>query len=236
MEPSFGFGIDKLRKDYYLSASIISGKPCNLKEDLHEINLANMDFIHFDMMDGDYVPRFGLHPEYLVDIKKHSSIPVEAHLMLTRPDAYIPLLVESGADIIIPHIEPLLHANKTINLINDMGITAGIALNIATPLSNVEYVLEDVKFVTLMAINPGIKGHEIINTIFRKVTELKTMIKNKGLEVLIQVDGGVNIETAPKLINAGADILVCGASAIFNQNVSLSTKCKELRKRVEQIV
>jgi len=215
-----------------LSASIISGRPLDLNSDLDELSKSQIDLIHFDVMDGVFVPRYGLFPEYLEDIKRKINVLVEVHLMAVDPEKYLNEFVDSGADIITPHIESTNHIHRVINKIRSFKALPGVALNISTPISSLEFILEDLHLVTIMAINPGIKGHSVIEKVYSKIEQLRKTIDKKGLDTLIQVDGGVNFNTASKMNSAGADILVCGTGTIFNQNESLSRKIKELRNLI----
>lgn len=202
----------------------------HLESDLNELNLAKIDYIHFDLMDGNFVPRYGLFPEYLEDIKFLTEYPIEVHLMAYNPEDYLPLLVESGAHIITPHIEALVHPHRTITEIQKLSALPGLALNISTPLCVLDHVLEELHLVTLMAINPGIKGHGLIEQIFKKIESLRQIIDQKGLRTLIQIDGGVDFKTAKRMIEAGADILVCGTGTIFRKEESISKQLETLRQ------
>jgi ribulose-phosphate 3-epimerase len=216
-----------------ISASIICGDPINLKSDLRALKTAKVDFIHFDIMDGIFVPRFGLYPEYLASIKRNSSIPLDVHLMVTNPEPYIPLLAELGADFISVHVENNLHLHRTLRLIKSFKIKSGLVLNLATPLNVLDYLLTDLDLITIMGINPGIIGHKLIPSTLKKVSDLKILLNLAKVNIPIEIDGGVTFDTTPSLLKAGADILVCGSSTIFNQNKSLSFMIKKFKKTYE---
>jgi ribulose-phosphate 3-epimerase len=216
-----------------ISASIICGDPINLKSDLRALKTAKVDFIHFDIMDGIFVPRFGLYPEYLASIKRNSSIPLDVHLMVTNPEPYIPLLAELGADFISVHVENNLHLHRTLRLIKSFKIKSVLVLNLATPLNVLDYLLTDLDLITIMGINPGIIGHKLIPSTLKKVSDLKILLNLAKVNIPIEIDGGVTFDTTPSLLKAGADILVCGSSTIFNQNKSLSFMIKKFKKTYE---
>jgi ribulose-phosphate 3-epimerase len=199
---------------------------------LQAIKKAKADYIHFDIMDGIFVPRYGLYPEYLASIKRNTSVPLDVHLMVMNPEPYIPLLAQSGADLISVHVENNFHLNRTINLIKSCHVKAGIVLNSATPLNTLDYLLADLDQIMLMGINPGIIGHKLIPSTLIKVADLKEKLKIAKLNIPIEIDGGVTFDTVPKLVDAGADILVCGSSTIYNQKEPLFDMIKKFKKLI----
>ncbi len=207
----------------------------DLKRTLRQFKKGKIDYIHFDVMDGIFVPRFGLFPELLKTIKSLSNIPVDVHLMVENPEPYIKIFAESGADIISIHFELNAHLSRSIKLIKNMGIKAGVVLNPATPLSVLDYVLEDVDLIMIMAINPGIVGHKLIPTTYHKLQDLKSKLADRE-DILVEVDGGVTFESAPKMITDGANMLVCGTSSIFKQKKPLDVMSLNLRKTILKAV
>lgn len=217
---------------YKLGASIICANFINLEKDLQLIKKGGADYIHFDVMDGQFVPRFGLPPEYLKSIKNVCKLPVYVHMMIANPEPYLKNFTDVGADMIVVHTETCQHLHRTIQMIKSLGALAGVAINPATPLNVLDYVLDDLSLVVIMAINPGIVGHKFIPNMFNKIKELKDKIKNNK-NLLIEVDGGVTFETSPELIKAGADALVCGSSTIFNQTKPIDKQLIKLRKKLD---
>src|SRR3989344_4693995 len=212
-----------------LAASIICGNPLNLQKDIAALKRGNIDYIHFDVMDGVFVPRYGLFPEYLKAIRSKTNIPIEVHMMVQNPEPYIQDFVDAGATIVTPHIEPLMHAHRTIMRIKNAGAKAGLALNPGTSLSSLDYVLEDLDLVMLMAINPGIVGHKLIPGTMGKIEDLRKKIDETGKDIIIEIDGGVTPESGMGMVKAGANMLVCGTGTIFQPPAKLDDKIREFR-------
>ncbi len=220
---------------YQLSASLICAKLIVLKEEIKLLEKGGIDRIHFDVMDGIFVPRYGLPPEILKEIHQVTKIPVTVHMMVQDPEPYIEIFKSSGADTISFHVEPVKHIHRVIQKIKSSGMKAGVSLNLATSLSNLDYILEDLDLVMLMAINPGIVGHKLIPQVYQKIADLKNKLA-KYPYIKIEIDGGVTFESAPKMIKTGADILVCGSSTIFNQAYPVDKKIKELRQVLNNVL
>ena len=212
-----------------LAASIICGNPLNLETDLAALERGGIDIIHFDVMDGIFVPRFGLFPEYLKAIRSKTNLPIEIHMMVCDPEPYINDFVQSGATILTPHIEPLLHAHRTVMKIKNAGVKVGLALNPGTPLSSLDCVLEDLDLVMLMAINPGIVGHKLIPRTINKIVDLRKKIDATKKNIIIEIDGGVTPESGIEMVKAGANMLVCGTGTIFQPPAKLDDKIREFR-------
>jgi ribulose-phosphate 3-epimerase len=219
-------------KKCILAASVICANTLELNKDIQQLIDGDIDYLHFDVMDGQFVPRLGLFPEMLTDIKKITNIPVDVHLMTLNPERLIPDFVNAGADIIVVHAESTAHLDHSIRLIKKMGCKAGVALNPATSLSILDYILDDIDLVMIMAINPGIVGHKLIPIAMKKIAELDNKLSNHK-HIIIAVDGGVSFETAPEMLKQGANMLVCGTSTIFKKEKPISEKIKELRKLLE---
>jgi len=217
------------KRPYSLSASIICANPLNLESEIAKLKNARIDYIHFDVMDGLFVPRLGLFPEMLASITGASKIPVDVHLMIQNPDNYVDLFAAAGAKIISVHPEACLHLHRTIQHIKSCGVLASVALNPATSLNSLEYVLDDLTMVLIMGINPGIVGHKLIPQTYNKISQLKNMVKSRP-NFLIQVDGGVTFDSGPKMINAGANVLVCGSSTIFKDGINVNKSIVKFRR------
>lgn len=218
------------KRHCHLAASVICGNPSNLDADLKALEEGGIDYIHFDVMDGVFVPRFGLFPEYLKAIRAKTNIPIEVHMMVQDPEPYIQDFVSAGANILTPHIEPLHHPHRTMMRIKGAGAQAGFALNPGTPLSALDYLLEDLDLVMLMAINPGIVGHKLIPRTLEKITDLRKQINATGKDILLEIDGGVTPESGIKMLQAGANMLVCGTGTIFQPPARLDEKIRGFRQ------
>ena len=220
---------------FHLLASLICGDPLALRSEIIELEKGGIDGIHFDVMDGQFVPRLGLYPEYLKAVKGSTNLPVDLHLMIENPEDSIPAFIRAGvttSDVVVIHAESTKHLHYAVKSVRDAGYQAGVALNPATPLSALEYVLPDIERVMLMAINPGILGHKLIPDMIRKIKDMKAMLAYYP-HVHIEVDGGVSPESAATMIRAGADMLVCGTSAIYKKDRSLVETITEFRANID---
>jgi|CXWL01.1.fsa_nt_gi ribulose-phosphate 3-epimerase len=221
-----------MSRPYQLSASLICGAPALLTENLKALEQGGMDALHFDVMDGVFVPRLGLYPELLKNVKELSSLPVDVHLMIEEPERFAKEFIDAGADIMVVHAESTKHLHRTIQTIRGMGARAGVALNPATPLSVLDYVLGDIELVMLMAINPGILGHKLIPSMMQKIVDLRAKIQAYP-NIRIEIDGGVSPESAARMVNAGADLLVCGTSAVFKKDIELAESIRLFRSHID---
>lgn len=221
-----------MKKKYELCASLICGNPISLKDDIKALEKGGIDWIHFDVMDGSFVPRLGLYPELLKSVKELSQLPVDVHLMIDNPEQFVKAFAEAGADIIVIHAEATQHLHRAVQSIKALGVRAGVSLNPSTPLSVLDYVLGDIDMVMLMAINPGIVGHKLIPSMIDKISHLKNKLREYP-NVKIEVDGGVTPESAPLMVKAGANMLVCGTSSIFKKDEDLSESVQKFRKLIE---
>ncbi len=197
-----------------IAPSILSADFGKLAEEVAAVTQAGADVIHIDVMDGHFVPNITFGPVVIKSIREASPLPFDVHLMISNPDAYLEAFAEAGADWISVHVEAVTHLHRTISRIKELGKKAGVVLNPATPLESIDYILEDVDFVLIMSVNPGFGGQSFIPSALRKIRTLKETIKARGLNIPIQVDGGVNLNTITEVVRAGADIVVAG-SAIF---------------------
>ncbi len=197
-----------------IAPSILSADFGRLAAEVKAVEDAGADVIHVDVMDGHFVPNITLGPLIVRAIKPVTSLPLDCHLMISDPDRYIESFASAGADWITVHVEACTHLHRTIQAIKGLGVKAGAVLNPATPLSTLEYVLEDLDLVLLMSVNPGFGGQSFIPSALRKIAALKEMIKSRGLDIPIEVDGGVNLKTIREVVAAGAGICVAG-SAVY---------------------
>jgi ribulose-phosphate 3-epimerase len=200
-----------------IAPSILSADFARLGEEIRDVERGGADWIHVDVMDGHFVPNITIGPLIVEAIRPVTKLPLDVHLMIEEPDRYIPQFAKSGADWITVHQEACRHLHRTLYLIKEQGVKAGVVLNPATPLVTIESVLEDLDMVLLMTVNPGFGGQKFIHSVVPKIKELRRMLDERGLNhVEIEVDGGVNAQTARLCEEAGATVLVAG-SAVFNQ-------------------
>lgn len=200
-----------------VAPSILSADFSVLREEIHSAEQAGADWLHIDVMDGHFVPNISFGSIIVDAVQKHTSLPLDVHLMISNPDQYIPTFVKSGADIITVHQEACIHLHRTIYQIKEQNVKAGVAINPATPVSAIEPILSDVDLVLVMTVNPGFGGQSFIRSTLPKVQQVARLLEEKGLShVEIEVDGGVNQTNAPELIQHGATVLVAG-SAIFQK-------------------
>ena len=197
-----------------IAPSILSADFSKLGDEIKAVEAAGADWIHADVMDGHFVPNITIGPLIVEAVKRVTDLPIDVHLMIENPDNYISAFAEAGASHISVQVETCIHLNRTVQRIKDCGARAGVVLNPATPLANLEWVLEDVDYVLIMSVNPGFGGQAFIPSSLDKIKALRQQIQGRGLSVLIEVDGGVNKNTIAAIASAGADVFVAG-SAIF---------------------
>lgn len=199
-----------------IAPSILSADFSKLGEEIKEVEQGGADYIHVDVMDGHFVPNITIGPLIVKSIRPITNLPLDVHLMIANPDQYIPEFAKAGADIISVHVEACPHLHRTIHLIKEQGKKAGVVLNPATPVETIQHILPDVDLVLLMTVNPGFGGQSFIPSVLPKIKQIRQMVDDLGLPIEIEVDGGVNQDTAKQCIEAGANVLVAG-SAIYNK-------------------
>lgn len=200
-----------------IAPSILSADFARLGEEVQAVEKAGADYIHVDVMDGHFVPNITIGPLVVEGVRKVTSLPLDVHLMIENPDQYISEFAKAGSDIITVHVEAVNHLHRSIQLIRDAGCKTGVSLNPATSLDTIEYVLEDLDMVLIMSVNPGFGGQKFIPGVLTKIKKLRGMIIERGLDIDIEVDGGVNSKTIGNVSRAGANVFVAG-SAIFNKD------------------
>jgi len=197
-----------------LAASILSSDFGRLAEEVKAVERAGADWIHVDVMDGHFVPNITIGPDVVRAIRKTTSLPLDVHLMIERPESYIEAFADSGAEWLSVHTEATVHLHRLIQRIRELGVKPCAALNPATPLDRIQNVLSDLDMVLVMTVNPGFGGQKFISSMLPKVRRCRELIDQSGANVLLEVDGGVHSDTIGDLSEAGADVFVSG-SAIF---------------------
>ncbi|SER45811.1 ribulose-phosphate 3-epimerase [Lachnobacterium bovis] len=202
----------------YLAPSILSADFAKLGEQIKLIDTAGAQYVHFDVMDGNFVPNISFGAPILKSIRKYTQRKIDVHLMVEEPIRYVEDFAKAGADIITVHAEACKHLDRTIECIKEQGVLAGVALNPATPLSSIECILSKVDMVLIMSVNPGFGGQKLIPYTIEKVRKLKQMIEEKGYDIDIEVDGGINKDNVTEMLQAGANVFVAG-SAVFGGDI-----------------
>jgi len=203
-------------QQFMMAPSILSADFSRLGEEIRAVENAGADIIHIDVMDGHFVPNITIGPLVVASVRKITDLPLDVHLMIEDADRYIDDFAKAGADWITVHVEACPHLHRTVSRIKELGKKAGAVLNPATPLGTLDEILADVDLVMLMSVNPGFGGQSFIRSSLNKIKTLKNMIEDRGLEVGIEVDGGVSPATIKDVAGAGANIFVAG-SAVFGQ-------------------
>ncbi|MBV7503778.1 ribulose-phosphate 3-epimerase [Bacillus sp. sid0103] len=199
-----------------IAPSILSADFSKLGEEILAVEKGGADYIHIDVMDGHFVPNITIGPLIVEAIRPITKLPLDVHLMIENPDQYIEAFAKAGADYITVHVEACPHLHRTIQNIKSFGIKAGVVLNPATPVESIQHIIGDIDMVLLMSVNPGFGGQKFIPEVLPKIRKVKEMAEQKGLDLEIEIDGGVNSETAKLCMEAGANVLVAG-SAIYNE-------------------
>lgn len=221
-----------------IAASLICADPLNLEKEVNELIQSKVDLIHFDVMDGSFVPRYGLYPEILRAIKSKENCPlVDVHIMSENPEDFIEIFALYGADFFNFHIEATKHPHRVIKKIINSGMKPGVALNPNTSVKSLKWMIQDIQMVVLMTINPGIVGHKFIPEMINKIKDLRNFAdQNNNRDLIIEIDGGVTPENIEDLIEAGADALVCGNGTIFRPHEdTILNKVKSLKTHINGI-
>ncbi len=209
-----------------IAPSILSADFSRLGDEIKAVEDAGADWIHVDVMDGHFVPNITIGPPVIESIRKVTKLPLDVHLMIEHADCYVKSFAEAGADLLTVHVEACPHLDRTLQAIRELDVRAGVVLNPATPLSSLEEVLHEIDVVLLMSVNPGFSGQSFIPSVLDKASNLRDIMSHYEDEIEMQVDGGVRVDNAGKIKEAGASVLVAG-SAIFNS--------KDYKKTIQQL-
>ncbi len=213
-----------------IGPSIMCADLGRLVENIRQLDLAEVDFYHFDIMDGHFVPNITLGPDLIRALRPYTNKPFDAHLMVEEPERFIASVAEAGADMISVHAESKVHLQRALQQIKSYGLKAGVALNPSTPLCTLDYIMDILDYVCIMTVNPGFAGQKFIPSTLRKIKDLKAKFEQEGLEIAIEVDGNISNAIIPEVVRNGADMLVCGTSSIFIPGQPLEDSVKRVKQ------
>ncbi|HNP62270.1 MAG TPA: ribulose-phosphate 3-epimerase [Nitrospirales bacterium] len=202
-----------------ISPSILSADFARLAEAVQMVEAAGADWIHVDVMDGHFVPNLTVGPPMVEALRKVTSLPLDVHLMMTNPDAFISEFVDAGADLLTVHVEACPHLHRTVQSIKERQVKAGVSLNPATSVTAIEEILGDVDLILVMSVNPGFGGQQFISSTLEKIRRIRTMMTNSHSSAHLEVDGGVNLTNVASVIHAGANVLVAGSAIFGSKNI-----------------
>ncbi len=217
-----------------LAPSLLTADFARLGQQVAAAVDAGADYIHFDVMDGHFVPNLTMGALVLASLRSHISVPVDVHLMIESPERLLKDFADAGADILTVHVEATLHLHRTLDAIHEMGCKTGVALNPSTSLVTIEEVLHQLDLVNIMTVNPGYGGQRFIPSVVPKIARMRRMLDESGSQAELLVDGGINPKTAPLAVGAGATVLVAG-SAVFNPQETPKVAIQKIRRSMEGV-
>lgn len=224
-----------MQKSIQLEASVACANFAHLETDLEQLRAGGIDYLHIDIMDGRFVNNFCLDFSLMGTLQRLSDIPMDCHLMIEEPERYLDRAAAAGARFITVHVEATHHTQKALQQIRDRGAKAGVALNPATPISSLDYILDDIDMVTVMTVNPGYVGQKLVPSTLRKIADVRRLLDSSGHEhVEIQVDGNVSFQNISAMVAAGATMLVGGTSSVFHKDYSIGEAIAAVRTIVNQ--
>ncbi|HAX39732.1 MAG TPA: ribulose-phosphate 3-epimerase [Clostridiales bacterium] len=215
-----------------ISASLMCVDFANIRDSIRALEAAGVEYLHIDIMDGKFVPNFTLGPDFVRSIRNMTDIPCDIHLMVWEPERHITSFAPREGDIVSVHAESTVHLQRTLQMIRDTGAHAAIALNPATPLYSMDFVVDDLDVVLVMTVNPGYAGQKLVPASLQKIGDTRRYLNEHGSAALIEVDGNVSVENAIRMREQGADIFVAGTSSLFMENQSLLENAKALRHAI----
>jgi ribulose-phosphate 3-epimerase len=216
----------------HIAPSVMCADLCNLEADIRELETAGVDMLHFDLMDAHFVPNMPIGLALIEQLRPKTDCAFDIHLMVENNDFFVDAVAEIGVQQIAVHVESATHLDRTLSLIQAHGIKAGAALNPATPLSALDYVLDRLDFVLIMTVNPGFAGQKVVPATLRKIAECRTFLGEHAVDLPIEVDGNVSFENIPKMVSAGADILVGGTSSVFQKSGSRAENVQRTQQAI----
>ncbi len=219
---------EKVTPKIKIAPSILSADFARLGEQVTEATKAGADYIHIDVMDGQFVPQITIGAPVVAAVRSHTSLPLDVHLMIEAPEQQIKQFADAGASIITVHIEACPHIHRVVQTIKESGVKAGVSLNPGTPLESLNEILPSLDLVLVMTVNPGFGGQTFIEGMLDKIARLRAELDKRGLATELEVDGGINAEIAPKVVQAGATVLVAGA-AVFNSGQTVAEAIRKIR-------
>lgn len=215
-----------------IAPSVMCADLCNLESDIRELEMSGIDLLHFDLMDAHFVPNMPIGLALIQQIRQKTDLAFDIHLMVEDNDFFVAEAVKVGVQQIAIHAESATHLDRTLTVIQEHGIKAGVALNPATPLFALDYVLDRLDFVLIMTVNPGYAGQKLVPATLRKISDCKRYLNKHNISIPIEVDGNVSFENIPKMVAAGADILVGGTSSVFHKSGTRAENIQQIHQAI----